>query len=563
MNAALDVRHLKRYAAIGKLLYRHGRDDWVQKAGLDAILREAEVETPGDKAKAEQLAEDLEKLGPTFVKLGQLLSSRTDLLPPAYLEALSRLQDDVEPFPYERVDEILFAELGIRVSKAFSEFDEKPLAAASLGQVHVARLRDGRRVAVKIQRPDVREAVFTDFEALETIADLLDKHTDAGRTHGFLRHLEELRKNVYNELDYRREMENLIAIRRNMAEFERIAIPAPIEGYCTSRVLTMEHMTGTKITSLSPVVLLEVDRTALARELFNAYLKQVLVDGIFHADPHPGNVLLTEDGRIVLLDLGLVAKVTPQVQQYLMKMLLAISEGRGEDAAEEAIQMAESEDRPDRATFKRLVSELVAKLRDATVSDIQVGRVVLEIQHVSDRTGYRLPTVFTMIGKMLLNLDRVAKILDPSFDPNAAIRDQSIKLISSRARQSFTRGATMQTLMEAGEFVQKLPQRLNRGMDMLLQKEWRVHVDGMDEEHLLKGIHKVANRITAGLVLAALIVGAALIMRVPTSYQWWGYPPLALVLFAGAAGGGLILIFRILLQDHRHEQEVSKSRKRD
>lgn len=562
MDAALDVKHLKRYAAIGKLLYRHGREDWVQKAGLDEVLRESEMESPDDRVKAEQLAEDLEKLGPTFIKLGQLLSSRTDLLPPAYLEALSRLQDDVEPFSYEQVDEILFRELGIRVSKAFSEFDRKPLAAASLGQVHVARLRDGRRVAVKIQRPDVRESVFTDFEALETLANLLDRHTDAGRTHGFLRHLEELRKNVFNELDYTREMENLLAIGRNMEEFPRIVIPKPIEGYCTSRVLTMEHMTGAKITTLSPVVLLEIDRDGLARELFNAYLKQVLVDGLFHADPHPGNVLLTEDGRIVLLDLGLVAKVTPQVQQHLLKMLLAISEGRGEDAAEEAMRMAEADDRQDRATFKRLVSDLVSNLRDASVSDIQVGRVVLEIQHVSDRTGFRLPSVFTMIGKMLLNLDRVAKILDPDFDPNAAIRDQSIKLIGARLKQNFTRGAAMQSMMEAGEFVQKLPQRLNRGMDMLLQKEWRIQVDALDEEHLLKGIHKVANRITAGLVLAALIVGAALLMRVPSPFQLWGYPIFSLVLFAGAAGGGLLLVFRIMLQDHRHEREVSKTRDR-
>jgi len=562
MDAALDLKHLKRYAAIGKLLYRHGREDWVQKAGLDEVLRESEMESPDDRVKAEQLAEDLEKLGPTFIKLGQLLSSRTDLLPPAYLEALSRLQDDVEPFSYEQVDEILFRELGIRVSKAFSEFDQKPLAAASLGQVHVARLRDGRRVAVKIQRPDVRESVFTDFEALETLANLLDRHTDAGRTHGFLRHLEELRKNVFNELDYTREMENLLAIGRNMEEFPRIVIPKPIEGYCTSRVLTMEHMTGAKITTLSPVVLLEVDRDGLARELFNAYLKQVLVDGLFHADPHPGNVLLTEEGRIVLLDLGLVAKVTPQVQQYLLKMLLAISEGRGEDAAEEAMRMAEADERQDRATFKRLVSDLVSNLRDASVSDIQVGRVVLEIQHVSDRTGFRLPSVFTMIGKMLLNLDRVAKILDPDFDPNAAIRDQSIKLIGARLKQNFTRGAAMQSMMEAGEFVQKLPQRLNRGMDMLLQKEWRIQVDALDEEYLLKGIHKVANRITAGLVLAALIVGAALLMRVPSPVQLWGYPIFSLVLFAGAAGGGLFLVFRIMLQDHRHEREVSKTRDR-
>jgi len=275
-------KHLKRYQQIAWLLVKHVRSDLAPAAGLDEVA----ADTPAGRemaAEAESLADDLEALGPTFVKLGQLLSTRPDLLPPAYLKALARLHDKVESFPFAEVEKIVTSELGVRLSKAFAEFDSTPLAAASLGQVHRARLRDGRRVAVKVQRPGVRERVMEDLEALEYIGNFLDSHTEAGRRFEFARLLEEFRRSVLRELDYIQEGGHLVTLRRNLAGFPRLYVPAPIEDYTTSRVLTMEYVTGTKVTALSPVVLQESDGAELVEQLVAGYLKQILVDGTYEA----------------------------------------------------------------------------------------------------------------------------------------------------------------------------------------------------------------------------------------------------------------------------------------
>ena len=267
--------------------------------------------------EAKELAADLEKLGPTFVKLGQLVSTRADFVPPAYMEALSRLQDHVEPFSFGEVEAIVSVEIGARLSKAFLEFESTPMAAASLGQVHRAKLRDGRPVAVKVQRPGVREHVSGDLEAMQEIAEVLDAHTEAGRRYEFGLMVEELRKSLLLELDYRQEAANLRRLGETLRDFTRILVPQAIDDYSTGRVLTMEYVAGRKVTKLNPLARTDLDGAGLAEELFRAYLHQILVDGFFHADPHPSNVFLTDDGRVALLDLGMVAHLGPSLQDRL------------------------------------------------------------------------------------------------------------------------------------------------------------------------------------------------------------------------------------------------------
>ncbi len=340
MKIPLKPTHLRRYRDVATLLIRYGRSDLVQQAGLDAMLEAADTTEEG-VAQATELASDLEKLGPTFVKLGQMLSTRVDLLPLAYLEPLTRLQDQVEPFPYDEVRTIVKKELGVRISKAFSRFDRKPLAAASLGQVHRATLRDGRLVVVKVQRPGIRSQVKDDLEALTEIAGFLDRHTETGRRYGFGPTVSEFRRTLLQELDYRCEAANLKTMQRSLEPFERILVPAPVDDYTSSRVLTMEHVRGIKVDELNPVVRLDVEGSELAEELFRAYLHQILVDGLFHADPHPGNVFLTPDHRIALLDLGMVGRIPSPMQNDLLELLMAIGEGDGEGTASLALRLGE------------------------------------------------------------------------------------------------------------------------------------------------------------------------------------------------------------------------------
>lgn len=558
MGISLKAEHLKRYRDIALLFWKYGRSDLVRQAGLEEAL--GETSDQEDKAAdpvAEQLASDLEALGPTFVKLGQLFSTRADLLPPAYLEALARLQDKVEPFPFEQVDEIVREELGVRLSKAFSSFDPEPVAAASLGQVHRAAMRDGRAVAVKVQRPGIRAEILNDLEVLAEIADFADKHSEAGRRYHFADMAEEFRKTLLRELDYKLEARNLAALRENLKEFDRIVVPAAIEDYTTSKVLTIEYIQGCKITDLSPVARTELDGSALAEQLFRAYLKQILVDGLVHADPHPGNVFLTEDDRIALLDLGMVAHIAPAMQDKLLRLLLAVSEGRADEAANVAIAIGHKAEEFDDVAFRRQVADLVAQNQDARIADIEVGKLVLMLAKVSGECGIRVPPELTILGKTLLNLDQVGRTLDPGFDPNAAVREAAADLMQKRARKSLSPANLVGSLIEAKEFVEKLPERVNRILETVAANDLRVKVDAFDEKLLMEGFQKIANRITLGLVLAALIVGASLLMRIESSFRILGYPALAMVFFLAAAGAGMALVVNIFISDQKAKKRKS------
>ena len=556
MVVSLKPERLKRYKDVAMLLIKYGRSDLISVAGLEGSVLPDEIAAETEVAPAEDLAKDLEKLGPTFIKLGQLFSTRADLLPGPYLDALERLQDRVEPFPFDEVERIVSGELGVRISKAFADFDPVPLAAASLSQVHRATMRDGRAVVVKVQRPGIRELIVPDLEALGEIAHFLDQHTELGKRYEFDNMLVNLRKSLLRELDFTIEANNLHIIGQNLSEFEEIVIPEPVDDFTTTRVLTMEYITGKKITALNPLRLLEIDGSLLAEELFSAYLKQFLIDGLFHADPHPGNVFLTDDDRIALLDLGMVGRVTRTFQDNLLRLMLAISEGRGEMAAEAAIKMGEEKEGFNRETFKRRITDLVAENSDAILSRLNAGRVTLEITRVAADCWFRLPPEFTMIAKALLNLDRVVYTLDSHFDPNLIIRDRANEILQRNILKSVAPNNLLSGVVDLKEFVEKLPTRVNRILDSAGNNELRFKVDAIDEKVVLEGLQKVANRITLGLVVASLIVGAAMLMRVETSFRIFGYPGLAMIFFLLAAAAGFALAISILSTD-------VKRRKRD
>ncbi|HUR87712.1 MAG TPA: AarF/UbiB family protein [Ramlibacter sp.] len=502
-----------------------------------------------ETSSAEQLANDLEAMGPAYVKLGQVLSSRPDLLPPAYTKSLARLQDDVKPFSFEEVSVIVEAELGVRLSKAFGTFDPQPLAAASLGQVHAATLRDGTPVVVKVQRPEVARQVAEEFEVLTQIAEFLDAHTEIGRRHRLRRVLEEFRASIHEELNYEREAENLVAVGRNLAEFERITVPQPIPDYCTDHVLTMERVRGAKITKVSAFARLDIDGTALIDDLFHAYLKQVLVDGLFHADPHPGNVFITEDGRLALLDLGMVGRTSPDMQESLLKILIAVSDGRSEQAADAIIQFSERGEETDAAEFRRRMGALVAAQQGRGLKHVNVGETLLEVTRLAADCGYFVPSELTLLAKTLLQLDEIGKVLDPEFDPNAAIRRHAGTLTSKRMKREATEGSLLTAAMELKNFAAGLPNRVNRILDAVVNRELEIKVRAVDAGDVIQGLQKIANRVTSGLILAALIIGAALLMRVQTDFELMGYPGFAIMCFIAAALGGVFLLVNIYLQD--------------
>lgn len=555
MVVSLKPERLKRYKDVAMLMIKYGRSDLVHVAGLEGSMLPDEIIAESESAPAEELAKDLENLGPTFIKLGQLLSTRADLLPGPYLDALERLQDHIEPFSYEEVERIVSGELGVRMSKAFTDFNPTPLAAASLAQVHRASMRDGRAVVVKVQRPDIRDVIVGDLEALGEIAHFLDQHTELGKRYEFENMLVNLRKSLLRELDFTVEANNLHTMAQNLAEFENIVVPEPIDDFTTTRVLTMEYISGKKITALNPLRLLEIDGGLLAEELFSAYLKQFLIDGLFHADPHPGNVFLTDDNRIALLDLGMVGRITRSFQDNLLRLMLAISEGRGETAAQAAIRMGEAKEGFDRAAFERRITDLVSDNSDAILSRQNAGKVSLEITRISADCWFRLPPEFTMFAKALMNLDRVVYTLDQNFDPNIIIRERANEILQRNIIKSVAPNNLLSGVVDLKEFAEKFPTRVNRILDAVGNNELRFKVDAIDEKVVLEGLQKVANRITLGLVVASLIVGAAMLMRVETSFRILGYPGLAMIFFLLAAAAGLVLAVSILFYDEKRRKK--------
>lgn len=548
----LSTNHLKRYQEIAQLFWKYGRSDLVTQMGIGEGVDPKEREPANEgQATPDQLADDLEAMGPTYVKLGQVLSGRPDLLPEPYLKALARLQDKVKPFSFAEVEEIVTTELGVRISKAFSRFDAEPMAAASLGQVHSAALRDGRLVVVKVQRPNIAKQIAEDFEVLTEIAEFFDAHTELGKRHRFLNILEEFRVSIQQELNYEREAQNLITVGNNLKEFELIQVPQPVPDYSTRRVLTMDYVQGRKITALGPLARLEIKGAPLAEELFKAYLKQVLVDGVFHADPHPGNVFITDDGHIALLDFGMVGHTTPGMQDNLLKLLLAVSEGNSEQAAEVVIRMSQTADDFEAVEFRRRLGQLLALQQDQGLQKLNVGKSLLEVTKNAADNGLHVPSELTLLGKTMLQLDEIGKILDPTFDPNASIRRNVSELLTRRMKKQVTQGSALSALLEMKDFVGGLPSRVNRVMDTFTNGELEVKVRAVDAKVVMEGFQKIANRITAGIVLASLIMGASMLMQTQTSFHLFGYPGLAILCFLAAAAGGFWLVISIFVQDHQ------------
>lgn len=547
MGISLRPQHLKRYKDIAGLLLKYGREDIVKISGLDESLDETARKV--DLGKIEDLPRDIENLGPAYVKLGQFLSTRSDMLPIEYINALERLQDNVKPFPYEDIERIISKELGVRISKAFQSFEKEPIGSASLGQVHRATLRDGRNVVVKVQRPDIREEIINDLDIFDEIAEFLQNHTEAGKKFLLEEMMNEFRKGVLRELNYKNEQQNLKILGENLKEFELIIVPEPMVDYTTSNIITMDYIKGTKVTSITALRKLELDGKKLADTLFHSYMKQLVIDGFYHSDPHPGNIFITDDSRLAILDLGMVGYVSANLQESLLHILLAIGDGRGDDVASYAMKIGRQTDSFDKDGFESQINEIVSRYSSMPLKNIEIGKVIIEITKISGSNGIFIPSELTMIGKTLLNLDKVGKTLDPEFEPNATIRKYSDDMLRKKLLKSATSTKSYEVLLESKEFIEKLPNRVNSIMDKLANNELQLNVNSLDEVYLMSGFQKIANRISAGLIFGALIIGAAMLMRIETSFKIFGYSGIAMIFFLIAALGGLFMAFGALFND--------------
>nr|WP_255621974.1 AarF/ABC1/UbiB kinase family protein [Tessaracoccus sp. OS52] len=470
------------------------------------------------------------------------------MLPAAYTAALERLQDDVEPVDVEEIRGVVEAELGVRIRDVFAEFDDVPMAAASLAQTHRARTVTGRDVVVKVQRPGVRELVRDDIAVLEKVAGLLDDKTSMGDRIGVRRLLAQFSRAIADELDYRKESAQLQRFGELAADEELLLVPEPLPQLSTSRVLTMTAIEGRKITDLGPLGLLDIDGPALAEALFRFMLHTLLHEGLLHADPHPGNLLVTPDGRLGIIDLGMVAHVPRRIRSQLVRVLISISEGDGAHVAEILADMGHPRDDFDEEGFTTEVAHLVS----GTLTlgpNLQAGTILVDLARISGMHGLRPPAEMTLVAKALLNLDRAVAHLDPKFDPSSAIRDNLVAVMGSEF--SVSPGGVAQTALESKEFIAELPRRANRILDDLAAGALRLRIDAIDEDRLLAVGHRLVSRLTMGILLAAVTISAALMMGIEVGPTLFGYPALAVVFFLVAAVSALAMVAWIFITDRR------------
>ena len=557
----LKTRNLGAYRDLLLLFTRYGRKDFRLSLSPDEFL-EPETDThiiePDVRARAVAFANALREMGPTYVKFGQLLSTRPDIVPPEYILALESLQDDLEPFSYADVERTVQEELGVRISKAFESFDSTPLAAASLGQVHRAVLRRGgndadstREVVVKVQRPNVREQVQKDLEVFGEIAEELEKHTDIGRKMSLVGAIEEARRVMYSELNYLHEARNTEILRVNLAAFPEIYVPAVIHDFTSSRVLTTELVKGRKVSKLTPLALIEGNYASLAGVLTRAYLKQICVDGFWHSDPHPGNLFAREiDGvpQIVLLDFGMVSRISHELQDEVIKLLLAISGNRGNEVADACVRMCEPQERFDAVKFSREISTIVAAVHGVSAGEVNTGQLLFNVIGVASQNDLKAPSELTMLAKTLLHLDAITRKLDPDYDPQRVIRDYGEQLMSQKLVQKFNPRNFYPALLDLNQFVLDLPHRAREIVDLTAAGRLSFGIKLTQAEEFLAGMHKIANRITVGVVIAALLVSSSLIMRI--------YPRLAILGYLLASVVGFYLVLSTILADRKDREKA-------
>ena len=521
-------RHLGRYRQIAQVLARHGLGALADALGLERFTglprRVLGQEPPAPHpSRPARLRLALEELGTTFIKLGQILSTRPDLLPPEYQAELAKLQDAAPPVPGKVVMALIAAELGRPVEECFAAFDHQPLAAASIGQAHAATLPDGTEVVVKVRRPHVVEQVEADLEILQNLAAAASRRLVLAERYDLVGLAQEFAQTLRAELDYLREGRSAEHFAANFAGDPGIHIPRVYWETTTSRVLTLERIRGIKIGDLAALDAAGIDRRALAERAVRIILKMTFEDGFFHADPHPGNFFVEPDGRIGLIDFGMVGTVDQRTRDRLVAVVFAITSQDGDELVDAFLELGVARGPIKRDLLRRDLEHLVSRYWGRPLGEIAIGPLLQEVLAIIRRHHLQLPANLALLIKTVVMEEGLGQRLDPDFQLPAVLEPYARQLLMRQFSPARWARRLGRSSLDAAQLGVELPRHLRRLLGGLERGSLEVGVRPTGLEPLLERAERLANRIVLGVIVAAFINGLAVLLSVYRPLGWSGW----------------------------------------
>jgi ubiquinone biosynthesis protein len=538
------VKNVQRLRQILGVFARHGFADVINRTDLGKFLpsRLASLaEVGSDKTPAERLRQAFEELGPTFVKLGQLLSTRPDVIPEAFIEEFTKLQDDVLPLPFEVIREVIERELKQPIADLFADFDPKPLASASISQVHAAKLKTGESVVIKVQRPDIEKIVDTDVSLLAFMSKMLEKYVPETRLMSPSTIVDEFFRTLSFELDFYIEANNIARITANMALMPEIVIPKVYPELSTSKVLVLEHLEGIRVNDIAAMDKAGIDRREIVRIGARAFFRSVMIDGLFHGDLHGGNMFVLPGNRLGIIDFGIVGRLSKKSRDQLANMLMALLTEDFENLCYQYAELGSAPPSLDFDSFQREVRNTLSPYMGLKMSEVNSGRVLIEATKIAAKYEIRIPGDWMIVFKAILTTEGMGRTLDPHFDMLEMGQDLAKELIRSQYSVDRMTKELMWVAKDSLALLQSLPRNIRWMMKKFNSNGFALEIKVPEMENVRLQLESNGKRTSLSIASAGMFVASAIALSYPDHRFVFGYPLPAMILFVVA----VFLLFRV------------------